>query len=135
MVKALRSEGLSRWELLDSWFYSTSVLTSWVNMLYINFSLSSFYKHSTSTVVLPQIQAWLGLSRQDRWFGLCRSLVFIPFSSSPHVPVQQLGSPRQAQGPGCLTQMAFILLNPIPPPLFPEHLSTDDTELNTPSST
>lgn len=30
------------------------------------------------------------------------------------VPVQQLGSPWQAQRPGCLTQMAFILLKPAP---------------------
>lgn len=69
MVKAQRSEGLSRWELLDSWFYSNFILTSWVNMLCINFSLSIFYKHLPSTLVPPQIQAWLSLSRQDMiWF-------------------------------------------------------------------
>lgn len=109
----------------------------------INFNLNIchvLHKNSPSTVAAPQIQAWLSLSRQDGWFGFCRSLVFIPFSSPPRVPVQQLGSPWQTQGPGCLAQMVFILLNAAcslnilqhSPPLFPEHLSTDHTELNTP---
>lgn len=79
--------------------------------------LSISYKHSPSTAVAPHIQAWLSLSRQDR--RLCRSLVLTPFSSSPSVPVQQLGSPRQAQGPGCWAQMAFILLNPAPFSIIP----------------
>lgn len=88
-----QSEGLSRWELSDSWLHSNFILTSWINILCTNFSLSNSYKHSPSTAVPPQIQAWLSLSRQDRRFGLCRSLVLIPFSSRSTCSSAAAGEP------------------------------------------